>query len=911
MRRITVFFMVMVMLSAAVCLHPQGAEDPSPGSETESSVLAEEPSAEAVSEEGAPEKETGPEEETLRETGSEEETALSEPDTEESALPETEESTASGTSGQETEESPESASSKDETEPAAEETEPSEEETEPATAEKETEGETGTADPEGETSETEEEPAGKGLRAAASSCTIVIHSNGGTWYNPVNGEPAGVLGAPAGSGTNRTFSRTITSDETIVLHNTDATLPDDYYLVGGTVEPTTRWITWFTRPGYVFHGWNTKAQVNSAPTSHYSGWNVLDGGKMYTANNGPTTSPGNNFGQTVNLTMANLGASNGDTIHLYAQWRKRYGVTSSMDLSGGSGIRVSLEGFANGSSLYDGLELMIPMYQKNVTNKIQTGGCSDFVWKTDTGKGRFYLQKALSKNTAYTTTQTLWVLLKDRAYDIYGQTYDVKITLSNIKITSTVNVDAGSANIFGVNMKSGMVECSVYPNKTGASYTVKVQILKSGTSTEVKGKRTMMLLRDLDIPDRLVGGANYQYRWNNGASTPGEEVPSNGKVTAIYPYAEAVSIPASSVAQAATRAASKQIYVQSDNSVVVAPTSSAVRVTGSEYTGGQSSSYGQVLQRDTYKAAVAFPAITGNLTINWTGNACGTALFEDGEMYHITSNVVQDNGTTLVNGGEGSATEGGTITLGGAGARAYPFNGSAAYTLKAAPGYRVSNVWLDRGTGQAKKLTVDGKEHTISGTGTYRISESGGTFTFVGILADHDIRVSYGKDELKTGSISVEKVVKGNMGSRDAAFRITVRLSHTQGYDTYPGGKIACRLNGGAEQYLTLTAVSGTAGAATVTFELTHGDKMVLSGLWENTSYTVTEAEANQNGYVTTMTNAAGTIRADQTAAVTVTNTRDAPVPTGVRLPAAVPALAAGLAGSAFWLIRRRRNLQR
>ena len=121
----------------------------------------------------------------------------------------------------------------------------------------------------------------------------------------------------------------------------------------------------------------------------------------------------------------------------------------------GSGIRISTEGFSKGSSLYDGLELMIPMYQKNVSGKIRTGGCTDFVWKTDTGNGRFYLQKALTKNKAYMAPQSLWVLLKDRAYDIYGQTYDVKITLSNIKMTATQNIDAGKANWIGVAIGGG------------------------------------------------------------------------------------------------------------------------------------------------------------------------------------------------------------------------------------------------------------------------------------------------------------------------------------------------------------------------------------------------------------------------------------------------------------------------
>ena len=196
----------------------------------------------------------------------------------------------------------------------------------------------------------------------------------------------------------------------------------------------------------------------------------------------------------------------------------------------------------------------------------------------------------------------------------------------------------------------------------------------------------------------------------------------------------------------------------------------------------------------------------------------------------------------------------------------------------------------------------------MSGGGTYRISENGGSFTFVGIVDNHDIRVAFAKDEIKTGTLTVEKTVQGAMGSRDAVFHFTVKLSHAQGYDSYPGGKISCRINGGAENLLALSPVSGSAGTASVSFTLTHGDTMTLYGLWDGTSYEVTEAEADQNGYETRCDAPEGTVAAEQNVSVQVINKKDLAVPTGILLPGGLPALFAGAAGVTGLLLSKRQR---
>lgn len=108
-----------------------------------------------------------------------------------------------------------------------------------------------------------------------------------------------------------------------------------------------------------------------------------------------------------------------------------------------------------------------------------------------------------------------------------------------------------------------------------------------------------------------------------------------------------------------------------------------------------------------------------------------------------------------------------------------------------------------------------------------------------------------GKD---TGSLTVSKVVAGNAGSQTADFHFTVTLSDAS-------------ING---SYGDMTFVNGVAE-----FALKHNEKKTASGLPAGITYMVTESEANQDGYTTTVSGASGSIRKNQTAAAAFTNTKN------------------------------------
>lgn len=114
--------------------------------------------------------------------------------------------------------------------------------------------------------------------------------------------------------------------------------------------------------------------------------------------------------------------------------------------------------------------------------------------------------------------------------------------------------------------------------------------------------------------------------------------------------------------------------------------------------------------------------------------------------------------------------------------------------------------------------------------------------------------VLYGLWKAEHGNLSVAKTVAGNNGDTSKAFNFTVTLSDTG-------------ING------TFGDMNFANGVAT--FVLKHGESKTAVDLPAGITYTVTEAEADKDGYTTTSVNASGSIIKDDTAAVTFTNTRN------------------------------------
>ena len=114
--------------------------------------------------------------------------------------------------------------------------------------------------------------------------------------------------------------------------------------------------------------------------------------------------------------------------------------------------------------------------------------------------------------------------------------------------------------------------------------------------------------------------------------------------------------------------------------------------------------------------------------------------------------------------------------------------------------------------------------------------------------------ILYGKWTVARGDLMVTKTVAGNAGDTSKAFNFTVTLGDTG-------------ING------TFGEMTFTDGAAT--FVLKHGESKTATALPAGVTYTVTEAEANQDGYTTTDANASGSIVKDATVTAAFTNTKN------------------------------------
>ena len=114
------------------------------------------------------------------------------------------------------------------------------------------------------------------------------------------------------------------------------------------------------------------------------------------------------------------------------------------------------------------------------------------------------------------------------------------------------------------------------------------------------------------------------------------------------------------------------------------------------------------------------------------------------------------------------------------------------------------------------------------------------------------------------GSLTLRKSVEGNAGETDRSFYFTVFMRDRYGRNV--NGTFAMSGDSAA-------SVTFTNGYATI--RLADGERATISGILAGTYYSVTEREANTEGYVTTSSGSAGIIAAGGNAQAAFTNTRN------------------------------------
>ena len=153
-------------------------------------------------------------------------------------------------------------------------------------------------------------------------------------------------------------------------------------------------------------------------------------------------------------------------------------------------------------------------------------------------------------------------------------------------------------------------------------------------------------------------------------------------------------------------------------------------------------------------------------------------------------------------------------------------------------------------------------------------------------------------------SVTVSKTVAGTMGDKNAEFNFTVTIT-ANGNRTFSASK--------GESDLTVKE-GETEGTYVVATTLKHNESLTVNGLLDGDSYVVTEAEADDNGYVTTVSGAANADSAivpfddEENDTVSYTNTRNAVSPTGLAMDIAPYALLVVVAAAGCFVFLRKRS---
>ena len=250
----------------------------------------------------------------------------------------------------------------------------------------------------------------------------------------------------------------------------------------------------------------------------------------------------------------------------------------------------------------------------------------------------------------------------------------------------------------------------------------------------------------------------------------------------------------------------------------------------------------------------------GNLTVTkkTTGNGLEEGYPNTLETYTITVNFIAPTGVTLT----GTWTQGGQSGV-----------VSATQDFELAANESVVFTGLPAGTtytiSEADYTNLGYEEVQLTSTGTVTSGTTADglkyiTGTIPGEEGANSVTATV-TNERNTGSLSVEKIVKGTGAQTEKVFTFTLQLTNTgvtlEG--TYPAD-----INGTD----TTVAVDATGKA---TFKLTGGQTITIKGIPDGTTYAVTEDNYTADGYTVKETGEKGNITNGTTAEATFTNTRN------------------------------------
>ncbi|MDT2768946.1 FctA domain-containing protein [Globicatella sulfidifaciens] len=158
------------------------------------------------------------------------------------------------------------------------------------------------------------------------------------------------------------------------------------------------------------------------------------------------------------------------------------------------------------------------------------------------------------------------------------------------------------------------------------------------------------------------------------------------------------------------------------------------------------------------------------------------------------------------------------------------------------------------------------------------------------------------QNKYQAGSLEVKKEVEGNLGERDRKFPIKITLKAPEGLNVTSTITI---LVDGKEKVITFDN-----GVATINETIKHDETIKLSNLPKGTTYEISEDQPKDYEEPVITNGGEGSIENTENDEVTITNTKDQLIPTGViieNLPYIV-LLVLAIAGLGFFLFKKRQN---
>ena len=207
------------------------------------------------------------------------------------------------------------------------------------------------------------------------------------------------------------------------------------------------------------------------------------------------------------------------------------------------------------------------------------------------------------------------------------------------------------------------------------------------------------------------------------------------------------------------------------------------------------------------------------------------------------------------------------------------YNGFHAVESKGdVPIYSTSPIHFTNGVGTIKLM--HGQTAQINGLplGTYSILENeanqdGFTMSCTGSsgeIKENQTSEAIFTNSKPTGSLKISKKVTGSDADQNKLFNFKIALTGSAEATSFND---SCSVTSEGTENYSNTTISFSNGNATA--QLKHNQTIKIKGLPINSNYSVTEVEANQDGYETTQTGDTGSLTSDSTPEAVFTNHKE------------------------------------